>query len=206
MDQDHGVLQDRFHALGVGHEVRREVTAIELHPLDHFEGGLHRLGLFDGDDSLIADGLHGIGDQFTDTGVIVRRNRRNLGLFLSCFHRPRKFLQGIDRDRCSLVQTALDCYAACTRRNVADAVHEYCMGKDGGGAGAVAHGFAGPFSGLTQHLGAEVFFGVFEIRLSGNRDAVIAYDGSSPFFLNENRFGARTERNAYCIRQGIGAA
>ena len=38
-----------LHALGVGHEVGREVAAVELHALDHVERGLHALGLFDGD-------------------------------------------------------------------------------------------------------------------------------------------------------------
>ena len=37
VDQDDGVLEDDFHPLGVGHEVRREVAAVELHALDHVE-------------------------------------------------------------------------------------------------------------------------------------------------------------------------
>ena len=31
VDQDVGILEHAFHALGVGHEVRREVAAVELH-------------------------------------------------------------------------------------------------------------------------------------------------------------------------------
>ena len=40
-DEDVDVLEDHFHALGIGHEVRREVAAVELHALDDLE---RRLG------------------------------------------------------------------------------------------------------------------------------------------------------------------
>ena len=37
VDEDVGVLEDGFHALGVGDEVGREVAAVELHALDDLE-------------------------------------------------------------------------------------------------------------------------------------------------------------------------
>ena len=37
VDQDDGVLEDDFHALRIGHEVGREVAAVELHALDDVE-------------------------------------------------------------------------------------------------------------------------------------------------------------------------
>ena len=39
-DEDVGVLEDGFHALRVGDEVRREVAAVELHAFDDVERGL----------------------------------------------------------------------------------------------------------------------------------------------------------------------
>ena len=41
VDQDVGVLEDGFHALGIGNEVRREIAAVELHAFDDFQLGLH---------------------------------------------------------------------------------------------------------------------------------------------------------------------
>ena len=61
-DEDVRVLQHGFHALGIRHEVRAEVAAVELHALDHFEGRLGRLALFDGDDAFLADLLHRLGE------------------------------------------------------------------------------------------------------------------------------------------------
>jgi hypothetical protein len=36
MQENVGVVQHGFHALGIGDEVRREIATIELHPLDNF--------------------------------------------------------------------------------------------------------------------------------------------------------------------------
>jgi len=55
MDQDVRLLENDLHPLRVGDEVGGEVAAVELHPLDDFEGRLHPLGLLDGDDSFLAN-------------------------------------------------------------------------------------------------------------------------------------------------------
>ena len=61
-DEDVGVLEHDLHPLGVGHEVGREVAAVELHALDHLERRLGRLALLDGDDAFLADLLHRLGE------------------------------------------------------------------------------------------------------------------------------------------------
>src|SRR5216684_6755049 len=79
VDEDANVLEDAFHALGVGDEVGGEVAAVKLHAFDYFEGGLHRLGFLDGDDAILADLLHGFGDDAADLLVIVGGDGANLG-------------------------------------------------------------------------------------------------------------------------------
>src|SRR6185369_8515349 len=49
VDQDVGVLERNFHALGISHEVRREIAAVELHTFNHVQLGLEGLGFLDGD-------------------------------------------------------------------------------------------------------------------------------------------------------------
>ena len=71
MDQDVGVLEDRLHRLGIGDEVGREVALVELHAFDDFEGRLDALGFFDGDGAVLADLVHGVGDDVADGGVPV---------------------------------------------------------------------------------------------------------------------------------------
>ena len=48
-----GILEHDFHALRVGHEIGREVAAVELHALDDLERRVERLRLFDGDDAVL---------------------------------------------------------------------------------------------------------------------------------------------------------
>ena len=79
VDQDDGVLEHHFHALGIGHEVGRQVAAVELHALDHVQRRLERLGLFDGDDAVLADLLHRFRDDLADGLVAVGRDRADLG-------------------------------------------------------------------------------------------------------------------------------
>ena len=79
VDEDVGVLERGFHAVGIGDEVGREVAAIELHALDDFELGLEGLRLFDGDDAVLADLLHGLGDDGADGGVGVGGDGADLG-------------------------------------------------------------------------------------------------------------------------------
>ena len=58
LDEDVRVLEHRLHAVLVGDEVRREVAAVELHALDHFELVVSAaLGFLDRDHALVADAL-----------------------------------------------------------------------------------------------------------------------------------------------------
>ena len=79
MDEDQSVLQNGFHALGIGDEVRRQIAAVELHAFDDLELGLHRLGFFHGNDAVLADLLHGLGDDLADGLVVVGRDGADLG-------------------------------------------------------------------------------------------------------------------------------
>ena len=79
VDQDDRVLEHDFHALGVGHEVGRQVAAVELHALDDVERRLHALGFFDRDHAVLADLVHRVGDDLADRLVVVRRDGADLG-------------------------------------------------------------------------------------------------------------------------------
>jgi hypothetical protein len=48
------ILEFRAHLLGIGHEVGRDVTAVEPHPLDHFKLSRKRFGLLDGDHAFVS--------------------------------------------------------------------------------------------------------------------------------------------------------
>ena len=62
VDQDDRILQHDLHPFGIGHEIRRQIAAVELHALDDLERGVHALGFLDGDDAVLADLVHRLGD------------------------------------------------------------------------------------------------------------------------------------------------
>ena len=68
-EQDVGVLEDRFLALGVGDEVRREVALVELHALGELELHAEGVRLLDGDHAVLADLVDGVGEDLADGGV-----------------------------------------------------------------------------------------------------------------------------------------
>jgi hypothetical protein len=59
--------------------VGREVALVELHALDEFDLGLEALAFFDGDDAVLADLVHGLGDDLADLLVLVGGARADLG-------------------------------------------------------------------------------------------------------------------------------
>ena len=73
VDQDVDIIQDGFLAWWFGDEVRAEVTLVELHAFDEFNGGVEAFAFFDGDDAVFADLFHGVGDHLADLGVLVGR-------------------------------------------------------------------------------------------------------------------------------------
>ena len=79
-DEDGGVLENGLHAVGVGHEVRRDVAPVELHALGVFLLEAERLAFFDGDDAVLADLVHDLGDRLADLRICGadRRDGRDL--------------------------------------------------------------------------------------------------------------------------------
>src|SRR5665647_2538815 len=82
VDQDVGVIEFNAHLVGVGDEVGRDVAAVELHAFDDIEFGFQRLGFLNRDDALVADLLHGVGEELADLGVAVGGDGADLGDFL----------------------------------------------------------------------------------------------------------------------------
>ena len=68
-DEDGRVLEDGLHPVGVGHEVGRDVAPVELHALGVFLLEADRLAFLDGDDAVLADLVHDLGDELADLGI-----------------------------------------------------------------------------------------------------------------------------------------
>ncbi len=59
--------------------MRAEITAIELHALDNVDFGFEPLAFLDGNDTIGADLLEGVGKALANAPIVVGSDRRNLG-------------------------------------------------------------------------------------------------------------------------------
>ena len=79
VQEDICVLELRQHLLRIGDEIRAQIAAVELHPLDDVELGFERFRLLDGDDAFVADFAHRFGEHLSDLGVTIGRDGADLG-------------------------------------------------------------------------------------------------------------------------------
>src|SRR6266567_1929472 len=102
-----GILEHRFHLLGIGDEVRRQVAAVELHPVHRLERGLEALRLLDRDHAVLAHLLHRVGDLVADFLVAVGGDGADLRDLLPAFGGRGDLLQLLHYQLDRLVDAAL---------------------------------------------------------------------------------------------------
>src|SRR5712664_3249507 len=205
VDKDTNVLEDAFHALGVGDEVGGEVAAVKLHAFDYFEGGFHRLGFLDGDDPILADILHGFGDDAADLLVIVGGNGANLGdhVALDVLVEPLDFRNGYFD---GFFDAALESGRAGAGGDSLDALAEDRLSEHGRSGRAVTGNVGSLGSDFTDHLRAHVLEGIAEFDFLGYGHAVLGDDGRAELLFDHRVATLGAEGNLHCIGEGIHAA
>src|SRR5437667_5882737 len=171
------VLQLDFHRLGVGDEVGRQVTFVELHAFDHIERRVNGLGFLNRDGSVFADLIHRVGDDFADLRVPVRRNGGHLLDFLFVFDLLGNFVELCHGGVHGLLNAALDADGVCARGDKLQAFPINGFGQDRRGGGAIAGRVAGFAGDFAHHLRAHVFIGVFQLDFLRHSDTVLGDRG-----------------------------
>src|SRR6185437_3189949 len=136
VDQDAGVFEHRFHSLRIGYEIGREIAAVELHTFDHLQRGLHRAALFHGDDAVLADFLHRLGNDAADLLIVVGADRANLGDHVALYV-AMQFADLLGRGFNRPFDSALQPGGAGACRDCLHAFAEDSLSKHGGRRGAV---------------------------------------------------------------------
>ncbi len=216
MDQNVGILLHRFHALGVSDEVRREIAAIELHTFDHVELSVERLRLFDRDDAVLADFLHGFGNDLANSLVVVRRDGADLGnhvagdglgeLVQFALLAIAFFVDSAGDEQDRLLDAALDGHRIRASSNGLYAFAINCLGKNGSSGGAVAGDVRGLGSNFADHLGSHVLDAIGQFDFFCNGDAVLGNGGRTEFLFNDHvaAFGAKSDLHS--VSQYVDAA
>src|SRR5216684_3664426 len=205
VDEDAHVLEHAFHALGIGDEVGGEVAAVKLHAFDYFEGRLHRLGFLDGDDAILADLLHGFGDDAADLLVVVGGNGANLGdhVALDVLVELLDFRNGYFD---GLFDAALESGGAGAGGDSLDAFAEDGLSEHGRGGRAVTGNVGSLGSDFADHLRAHVLEGIAEFDFLGHGHAILGDDGRAELLFDHRVAAFGAEGDLYCVGECIHAA
>ena len=193
VEQDVRIVEHGFLALGVGDEVRRQVALVELHALDEVEIHAERVGLLDGDHTVLADLVDRVGDGLADRGV-GRRDRSDLGdLVLGVVDLHRLTGEVLDGGGNGLLHALLDTHRVGTRGNVAQTLANERLGEHGGSGGAVAGDVVGLGRNFLDQLGTHVLELVFQLDLTGDGDTVVGDRGSAELLVEHHVATLRAE-------------
>ena len=206
VQEDERILELGHHLLGVGDEVGREVAAVELHALDDFELELERLGLLDGDDALVADLLHGLGDLLADDLLAVGGDRADLGDLFGGLDLLRALAEVDDRLGDGHVDAALEVHRVHAGGNRLGAVADDRLGENGGGGGAVAGDVVGLRSDFADHLGAHVLELVLKLDFLGDGDAVLGDARGAERLVEDDVAALGAERDLHRVGEDVDAA
>ena len=66
-----GVIKFGHHLLAIGDHIGGDVSFVEFHALGHGEFVFDSFGIIDGNDAVLANFLHGLGDETTYLLVVV---------------------------------------------------------------------------------------------------------------------------------------
>ncbi|KAJ0166013.1 hypothetical protein CTA2_9100 [Colletotrichum tanaceti] len=163
-EEDEGLLELNLLRLGVGDEVGRDEAAVEAHTLGNLKLVNQGLALLDGDDTLLANLLHGVGDQATDLLVTVGRNGGDLGNLLAGGDISLVLLEVLDDGIDGSLDTTAQVHGVAAGGDVLDGLGEDGTGQNGSGCGTVTGGLVGLGGDVLEQLGSQVL----ELVLQGD--------------------------------------
>ena len=204
-DQDERVVEDRFHAIRVGDEVRREVAAVELHALGVFLLEAQALALFDGDDAVLADLVHHLGDDLADfrVGGADGRDSGDLGAVVD----RAGLLGDLGHDgRDGGFDAVLDDHRVRPGGHDAQALGDHRLAEHDRGGGAVAGDVVGLGGDFLEQLGAHVLERVVELDVASDRDAVVGDGRSAELLVEDDVAALGADRDLDRVGEAIDAA
>ncbi len=204
-EQDVGIIQHRFHPLGVGGEVGRDVALVKAHAFGDLQFGGHRFPFFQGDHAFLANFVHGIGDHATHLFVVAGGDGAHLGDRIAVADRLGMLFDLLDQKIGRLVDAALEGDGVGAGGHVAQASLHHGVGQHGGGGGAVTSSVVGFGSGLTNQGHTGVLDVIFQLDLLGDRDAVVDDLGGAEFLLQHHIAALGTEGDGYGFGKNIDA-
>ena len=188
-----GVFKDDFHAGRIGHEVRRQVAAIELHAFDPLLFGLKALAFVDGDDSVFANLAHRIGEKVADFAIVVTGDRSHIGHRFLVLDLDGHLVQFSGDVRNGGFDAALHLNRIDTSDDSLEALVENRFGHHGCGGRAVTGNIGSLRRDFADHSGAHVFVRVFQVDFLGDGHAVFGDRWATEALLQNHISALRTK-------------
>ena len=136
--EDERVVHVALHLLGVGYEIGRNVTAVELHTFYNINTCVGAFGFFNSDYALFFNLAHSLGNKLTDFGIIVGRDAGNI---LDFAHIVVNFmslsLDRLNHTSDSLVDTALEVHRIGTGSYVLETGVDDSLSENSSGCCAI---------------------------------------------------------------------
>ena len=203
VEEDEGVLVLALHGLGVGEEVGRDVAAIELHTLDDLELVGEGGAVLDVDDALLADLLHGLGDELTDLVIVVGGDGGDVLDLLVGADGLGHGLEVLDDVVDGDVDTASEVHGVHASGDGLAALVVDGAGEDGGGGGTITGALVGLAGDLADEGGTHVLELVLEIDGLGDGDTILCDLGGAVGLVNDDVSALGAEGGFYGISELI---
>ena len=177
-EEDQRLLELNLGALGVGDEVGGDVTTVKLHSLGDLELVLNGLALLDGDDTLLADLLHGVRQELTDVGIAVGGDGGDLGDLLAGGDLLLVCAQVLDNGLDSGLGSAPQIHGVASGGDVLDGLGEDSASEDSGGCGTVTSNLVGLGGDVLEETSTKVLELVLEGDGLGDGDTIYNFSAT----------------------------
>lgn len=157
---------------GIGNEVRRSVSAVETHTLGDLKLIFQGLAFLDGDHTLLANLLHGSGDQAADVNITVGRDGSDLGDLLTSGDVTLVLLEVVDNGINGSLDTTAQVHGVAASSNVLDSLGEDGTGKDGSGGGTITSKFVGLGGDILEETSTKILKLILELNSLGNSHTI----------------------------------
>ena len=190
-----GVFKNAFHRIRVGHEIGREVTAIELHTFNPFDFGFEAFAFVDSDNAIFTNFFHGSGQLVADFSVVVGSDATNVSHVVFAFHFNRHLVKLFGDVGYSQFDTRFHLNRVYASNNRFETFVEDRFGHYRCSRRTVTSHIARFACDFSNHSGAHVFVDVFQVDFLRNGDTVLRNGWRTKALLKNNVSSLGAERN-----------
>ena len=198
VDENVGILEDRFHPVAVGYEVGRDIPAVELHTFNEIGGGIHGLGFFNGDNAVLADLFDCVCQDLSDFLVVVGGNGRDMRYFVRSLDFLGILADLFHRDGDCFVHAPLQFDRGHAGGNRLETFSNHRIGKYGCGGSTVTGNVVGLCRYFLEELSSHVLIGILKFNFFRDGNTVFGHGRGTEFFVDEDISALRTQGNLYC--------